>query len=672
MSVCYLLFFLLAGIWIARLLLPARKAIHRLYLGMATGFLLYLWLPVLWAFPFRFGITAHLLAAGTAGVLCLGIYPLRDKRTRVPWNESDWETLKYLALTVLPVLAFSLYLEYTHTLQSKGGTLWVGQSTYGDLQLHLAIAASAVDAPFPLQNSLLAGESQAYPFLADTAASSLMVLGMEQVPAMLLSAGVMLFLVFTGFALLSRELCRRKGAALLAFFLLFLNGGLGFLYTLDSTVDGYAVTGIGENLQNVLTGYYQTPTNQPDPHNLRWVNLICDMLIPQRSILCGWSLLMPALLLLLPPLCRGKETPTPRETVLLGFFGGAMPLAHTHSYVALVLASAGFGVYHLCTVSKEERKRSFAFWGTYAGLAAALSLPQLILVTFRHTAESENFLCFWFNWANNRLGTDPLTLLKNQFSGGTSAARLSDEYLWFYLKNIGLPYVMILLSLFRRKPADLASREEVTQNRLLACGGFLIYALAEVIRFQPNVYDNNKLFYVWFLLCLPGAADWGVEWFGRLKGLAGRRVLALALLVVCFLSAGLTLAREAVSSYQVYGSTEVETAEFIRENTNREDVFLTGTHHLNPVTALAGRTIVCGPDLYLYYHGYSTGERQQEIARFYADPAANEDVLEKYGVAYLYVSAYERANYDLDEEALAERYPLVWEKGSIRIYAVED
>ena len=36
---------------------------------------------------------------------------------------------------------------------------------------------------------------------------------------------------------------------------------------------------------------------------------------------------------------------------------------------------------------------------------------------------------------------------------------------------------------------------------------FLIYAVAEVFKFQPNEYDNNKLLYVWFLLCLPMAAD---------------------------------------------------------------------------------------------------------------------------------------------------------------------
>ena len=47
--------------------------------------------------------------------------------------------------------------------------------------------------------------------------------------------------------------------------------------------------------------------------------------------------------------------------------------------------------------------------------------------------------------------------------------------------------------------------------------------MAEVFKFQPNEYDNNKLLYVWFLLCLPMAADYAMEAFARLRGLPGRR-----------------------------------------------------------------------------------------------------------------------------------------------------
>ena len=97
---------------------------------------------------------------------------------------------------------------------------------------------------------------------------------------------------------------------------------------------------------------------------------------------------------------------------------------------------------------------------------------------------------------------------------------------------------------------------------------------------------------------------------------------------------------------------------------------------LNPVSSLAGRTILCSSDLYLYYHGFNTTQRQAEIAAFYADPAANLDLLRQYQVQYIYVSPYERANaqYALDEAGLEALFPLVYESqgGENRIFEVPE
>ena len=50
-----------------------------------------------------------------------------------------------------------------------------------------------------------------------------------------------------------------------------------------------------------------------------------------------------------------------------------------------------------------------------------------------------------------------------------------------------MPYVLILLALCRRKPKDDAAvPDDLRQIRLIACGAFLIYAVAEVFKFQPT------------------------------------------------------------------------------------------------------------------------------------------------------------------------------------------
>ena len=142
----------------------------------------------------------------------------------------------------------------------------------------------------------------AYPYLADSFAATLYLLGMTLPGAMSVSGILMCAMVFLGYALLVAQLCRKRGTVVLATLLLFMNGGLGFFYTLGGSVQNGVVTTVWDNLRNVMQGYYQTPTNQPNPNNLRWVNIICDMLVPQRGILGGWAMLMPVLNLLLPPL----------------------------------------------------------------------------------------------------------------------------------------------------------------------------------------------------------------------------------------------------------------------------------------------------------------------------------------------------------------------------------
>ena len=649
-SILYLLFFLAGGVVITRLLLPRMRPIKRVYIGLSLGVLLLMWLPVLWAYAFCFDYLSHGLAAVTLLGLCGLSFLLRDKRPAVPFDDRERRALKTLLIIVLPLAVLGGYLEYTHSIRlAADGSLHVGQSTYGDLSLHLAVATSIVGAKFPLHNSLMLGATMAYPYLSDSIASTMLLFGMELNNAMALTGTLMMTLVFAGYALFCMQLCRRRGAAILAFFLLFLNGGLGFFYTIDATVDGYSVTTMWDNLRTVMQGYYQTPTNQPDPHNLRWVNIICDMLVPQRGILGGWTMLMPALNLLIPPLVKRQKHGI-RAIVLLGLFAGGLPLIHTHSYLALVLFSAGACLYCVIT-EKQSRWEAFKPWLLYGAIAAALSLPQLIAFTFVQATGSDHFLRFQFNWCNNR--------------GGRG---LVDTYLWFYIKNIGLPYLLILLSLSQWK-----KRAEV---RLTACGAFLIYLIAEFILFQPNEYDNNKLLYVWFLLCLPMAADYAFDIWERLRGLDGRRLIAAGFLITCFLSSGLTIARECVSDYHAYSAVDVETAEYIRENTPEHSVWLTGNQHLNPVSSLAGRTILCSSDLYLYYHGFNTGARRMEIAAFYENPAQNLDLLRKYQVEYIYVSPYERndSQYDLNEDALEELFPLVFETrgGHNRIFEVPE
>ena len=198
-----------------------------------------------------------------------------------------------------------------------------------------------------------------------------------------------------------------------------------------------------------------------------------------------------------------------------------------------------------------------------------------------------------------------------------------------------------------------------------------IFIVADWVLFQRNPYDNNKLFYIWYMFGAILAADYGSVMMQRLAGLRGRYLLAALFIVGSTLSGGLSLAREAVSGYQLFSANAVAAGEWIDENTEKDAVFMTGQQHINPVCSLAGRQIICGSDLYVYFHGLDYGAQAYSCQRFYENPRANEDILAQYGVDYIYVSDYERADFDVDMEALYAMYEVVYENPDVRVFKVE-
>ncbi len=657
-SMAYSLIFLAGGLGMVRALLPTHRPLNRWWLGLSLGILLEMWLPAAMAFLLAFDAAGHAFAALLMILLTLLCFLVRDPRPVRKWDDEETRTARSLLAVTVPLTVLGAWLQYTHVMRvDEWGGWHVGQSTYGDLPMHLSFITGLVGRRFPADYPFYPGARLSYPFLTDSLSSTWLLTGSSLQVSAILPAVMMMFLCYTGVMILGRDLTGGRKAMVLAALLFFLNGGLGFLYDFDQA-GGLEPDGewtVSARIRSILTGYYKTPTNQPEPNNLRWSNVICDLMVPQRTLLGGWCMVIPCFYLLdaaFRPRRRGTDGGI-RATVLLGIWAGSLPLIHTHSFLALGLASMGAAGYDLIHGDpgilryRRRRLRILADYAVYGGIAAALALPQLIGFTFSQTFQEggHSFLALQFNWVNNPSGRG-----------------MRDLYFWFYLKNIGLPFAALLLALFEKKPR---------WRRLFAMALPIILA-AELIRFQPNEYDNNKLFYLAWLLCCMIVADWTVLFLRQLTALRSRRFLAAVTAVAVFLSAGLTLWRECVSDYVAFRREAVEAGLFARDRTDRDAVFLTGTQHLNPVLSLAGRTIVCGPDLWLYWHGFDTEERKAEIEAFYEDPRNHTETLTRYGVDYIYVSSYERSDYAVDEQALAELFPVVFENAEATLFRVPE
>ena len=672
------------GMAVARFALPGESGGARLLMGSVAGTVMLQWFPVVFAFFLGFTLPAHLWALALAlacGALCwrfsrrgpgpgLGQALLAFRRRKALW-------------AALALWGFTCFLVWK-SLLFQDGCVYSSQATYGDTCMHLSFITSlARQGEFPPEYSILPGTRLAYPFLGDSVSASLYLVGAPLNLAYALPMWFAMGQVIFGFLLFAARLLGSWNKGLLAWTLFFFNGGLGFVYFLG---------GGWENFTRIFTEFYQTPTNLA-AENIRWVNVVVDMMLPQRALLFGWGVLFPLLYLLYRAVFEGQK----RYFWWGGVLAGLLPMIHTHSFLALALVCGAWMVYTLCrdlgwvrpaarlgkalavlgllamaclktvlhATTREDSpkllwvagaglclcaaaalvlvclrcrqgkgRQLLSTWGTLLLITCGLALPQLLFWTF---GQAGGFVRGHFAWVTGE-----------------------DSYLCFYLKNLGLTGVLALLGLLAAKPGEFGKYAPALP----------IWFLGEFVEFQPNDYDNNKLFYVAFaFLCCAGAqALW--QGLSRLKAAGPRRCLAGASLGLCCCAAVLTMGREAVARYVLFDPGAIALCGYMEEELPADALVLTDSRHNNEVASLAGRDILCGSPSYLYYHGLDYTRQQEAARQMYEAPEASRNLFGAWGVDYVLVSDFERGSYQVDEAGLAALFPKVYDDGSRALYQV--
>ena len=625
--------FLFFGIVAADALLYKRIGAIRAWFGMAIGLIMMMWSPIPFAFVLNFTRAAQICGLGVSGILAgTCAFTARRKKRRGGKFLGTMPIGMVLGL-LIPLAVLSGYLFYTHYFREVDGALHVGQSTYSDINMHAGIAMYLRNAEFPPDYPILQGVRMGYPFLSDSMITSMLLFGADMAVSFRITGTLMMILVGFGFIVFAWEMTKKPLAVVIAYLLLFVNGGLGFIYTMDS-----------ESFRAIFTGYYQTPTNMPD-YNLRWVNVLCDMFIPQRTFLTGWTVLLPAMYLLLTAVRENNR----RMFLGLGVWAGLMPMIHTHSFLGLGMLTAGVMAHTL--IHRTKRKEYLKHFLLYGGIAVGMALPQLLIWTIPQTVGGSGNMKLYFNWMNNK-------------GDGT----LIDNYFWFWIKNVGPVYLLLI-------PAALYQKRK-SPARGFMLGALLLYALAECVVFQKNIYDNNKLYYVAYMACLPAVGTLIADAVGLIRNLRLRcaRISAYAAVaflgVICLVSGSLSIGREIVSDYQLYSADEVAAGAFIDSQTEKDAVFLTGSQHNCVPSVLAGRNLVCGTPTFLYYHGLDYYTQDADRKKMLEQPENCAELFEQYGVDYVYISSSEYYGYDLNLAWFEENGTLVFESGFVRIYAL--
>lgn len=617
LGIAYYSLFLVMGVLYADKIFKEKNIYFKLWSGGVIANIVLMFGIIPFALLLDFTKLAHIL------LVVFTLVPYFFLKKDMHLNPKRPDMWAFLWGGIITLVIFVLF--ENHVLVKVDGGFASGQSTYGDTAMHLGFISSiAEQSHFPPEFNLLSGTRLSYPFLVDSLSSSLYLFGTDLRASLIVPSFVISCLTVMGFYYFADSLVGRK-SALLAMILFFLGGGFGFIYFLG---------GAPQDFTRIFTEYYQTPTNLIE-ENIRWLNPICDMIIPQRTTMAGWCVLLFTLWLLIDAI-KGEKTST---FVLLGLVAGSMPMIHTHSFLALGIISA-FCVFVFFKDAKNKRKY-IKNWTIYAFLAFALSIGQLTFWTFSHSVGNEQFLRFGFNWVNE-----------------------TDSYLWFWIKNWGITAVFLI-------PALLL---ENRFNKKFALGFIAIFVISELIIFQPNEYDNNKLFFVSYMLFVCFVSHFLTEAYKKLDNIKSRNFLACVIIFLGLFSGILSIGRELCSGgeYFIFSDEEVAFSEFVKESTDKDAVFITGNDHINPVCVLSGRTIYAGSELYVYFHGYGREmySRYDCVKEIYESDSYEElmkNIAKTGDTDYIVVSDRERSTYRISD-AVFDELNCVYDADGIRLF----
>lgn len=688
----YFFYFQLVGFLLSSLFLSKKNFITRILCGSVLGSVLLQWVPIVFAFTFQFSIKAHILAALFCGLITTILFYAKKPQKNLllfPLNSLKTLAKRHWLFLLLCSLSFILFcaMLFSHTLRPGDDGMHTGQCTYGDINLHLSIITSiARQQTIPPCYSISPGDKLSYPFLCDSISSSIYLFGASLRYAYMLPMFFAFLQVMTAFYCFAYTWLKKTGKACLAWFLFFYNGGLGFVYFIDWSNERIY------QFKNIFTEYYQTPTNLIN-NNIRWVNVIVDMLLPQRATLFGYAVLFTCIWLLYRSVFQKEYDLFPFAAILTA----SLPMIHTHSFLAMALLSAAWLLADLCCkadlplklrypgkflfagffifmyliqllngqkgavdaphfltlclaalgilfffglillvnhIKKNGIRQLLSTWGLYLLLILLLALPQLIYWTFGQASHT-GFLTGRFNWGNQ-----------------------GDDFLWFYIKNWGLILLLLIPAVFYGKKKNLA----------VAGAGFLIWFVMELICFSPNPYDNNKLLYIAFVFFCCISADYGYELYHKIKSVKGIRLWSIVFLLFSGLSAVLSIGRELVSDYTLYSTPHIEAAIYVDENTPVNATILTNDRHVNEITALSGRNIVNGAPNFLWTHGIYDQTRVDDVKYMYEYPAFSMELFKKYQVDYIMISSWERSSYQVDETVYDAMFDCVFSSNEIKLY----
>ncbi len=585
--------------------------------------------------------TSMALAAGVAAVL------VHRQELAAEWRDAGerWSASLASARHPWPLLAIFVacsawtvhFLHQAWTYRPDG--LYAGYiNIWGDWAAHLTFTGSfAYGHNFPPQMPIDPGNHLGYPFMIDFFAANLVPVGSALPDSLVLSSGLLGLAFPAVLYLCAARFTGGRGAAAVAVALFLLSGGLGFVYLLGAV----SAQGLG-----ALVHLPREYTLDRDL-NYQWLNPVLAYLVPQRSTLFGFSL---ALILLVLVWLAVRERHGWPSFLFAGVVAGLTPAFHVHAYGTVMALTAFWFLFN--------RRRE---WLAFFVPAIAIGVPVLVWMwppannSVCGDAASLQGYCIELGW---------LSYADWQKDG---VLFFGPDFAWFWIKNTSVLIPLILAG-------HLMNRRTTTRFATWFAPMWLWFLVPSVIVLQPWDWDNTKFFIFFALL---GSIVAGAVLADKFQRGGASAVAAALLLLIAVASGALDLARASdysVSAYQFVDASGVQLADWVREKTPADAVFLVADEHNSPIPTLSGRKVVVGYPGWLLTYGMADYNQKDGDARamLQGDPSTPQ-LLRKYGVSYVLIGPQELSpNHGANSNYWALHGNLVYDNGEYRLYFVGD
>lgn len=486
-----------------------------------------------------------------------------------------WAIAGFAALVVGGVLALSAW----HL--TSGG--WVsGGWNWSDFLVHVSIGTSIQNGNFPPQVPYFSGVPLLYHWFADFhGAIAATVAGMDVIPVFTFTNGLMAGVL----ALVSWELALviandRRVAGLAAVLVVF-GGGMGYIRLPLDLISTHSSIG-----SLIAANSYDNTWNAGWPY-FRIASVLGTGLLPHRATALGLPGLVAAVLLV-----RASLGTRPAGMVLAGLIAALLAPFDFFAFPATYL------IVLLYVLVRREWKRPTWRRDTVLFLAPlALGLPFIIGPALQQVGHG--YFGIVTGWESAPWSDGPAAVV------------------FFYLTNLGVPFVLALVA---------ATRRDLPERAFLLAWAVALFIVPNVIRVSAVQFDMNKYFQMeWIAVAIMAA------WLVR----RWPRPLIACVLVASMLSPALVAVWHVTSATVAMTDAQERAATWIAANTPQRSVFVTDAWIDSPVD-LAGRLRITTYGPYAANLGYDPDPRAADVHSVYCDgDAAAAHVMARYGAEYV-------------------------------------